>query len=182
MATSAEHGHMTGTQVPAAGESAFPPFDPANFAPLLVWLVLTFGALYLLMSKFALPRIGVILHDRHAKIEGDLSAAFARRTAADQASADYQKILADAKARAQALAQETHARLAAEAEAKRHSLEADLGAKIAAGEAQIETMKTKAMANVEQIAHDTAAAIVEHLTGKPADAKAIAAALATMKS
>ena len=173
---------MTGTQVPAAGGNAFPPFDPANFAPLLVWLVLTFGMLYLLMSKFALPRVGAILQDRHAKIEGDLHAALARRKAADQASADYQKTLADAKARAQALAQETYARLAGEAEAKRHTLEADLRAKIAAGETQIEMMKTKAMANVEQIAQETAAAIVEHLTGKPADAKAIAAALTTMKS
>ncbi len=181
MATSAEHGHTAGTQVPA-GTSSFPPFDPANFSPLLVWLVLSFGALYLLMSKLALPRVESILHDRKARIDGDLGAAFAKRTAADQASADYQKTLADAKARAQALAQQTHARLAAEADAKRHALEADLSAKIAAGEAEIEAVKAKAMANVEQIAQGAATAIVEHLTGKPADAKAIAAAIATAKS
>lgn len=182
MATSAEHGQMTGTQVPPAGESAFPPFDPANFAPLLVWLVLSFGALYLLMSKLALPRVEAILHNRRAKIDGDLGSAFAQRAAADQASADYQKTLADAKASAQALAQQTHAKLAAEADAKRQGLEAELSAKLAAGESQIEAMKAKAMANVEQIAQDTASAIVEHLTGKPADAKAVSAALASMKS
>ena len=182
MATSPEHGQMTGTQVAAAGESSFPPFDPANFGPLLVWLVLSFGALYLLMSKLALPRVESILRDRRTKIEGDLEAAFARRAAADQASADYQKTLADAKTRAQALAQETHAKLAAEAENKRHALETELTAKLAASELQIETMKAKAMANVAQIAQETASAIVEHLTGKPADAKAVAAALATMKS
>ncbi len=181
MATSAEHGHTEGTEVPA-GTSSFPPFDPANVTPLLVWLVLSFGALYLLMSKLALPRVETILHDRRAKIDGDLGAAFAKRTAAEQALADYQKTLADAKARAQALAQEAHARLTAEADAKRHALEAELAAKIAAGEAQIEAMKAKAMANVEQIAREAAAAIVEHLTGKPADAKAIAAAIAATKS
>jgi F-type H+-transporting ATPase subunit b len=181
MAMSPEQGQTTGTEVPG-GQSAFPPFDPANFAPLLVWLVLSFGVLYLLMSKLALPRVASILHDRKAKIDSDLSAAFAKRAAADQASADYQKTLADAKASAQALAQQTHARLAAEADAKRVALEAELSAKLAAGEAEIEAMKAKAMANVEQIAQETAAAIVEHLTGKPADAKAIAAAIATTKS
>ncbi len=181
MATSAEQGHTTGTEVPA-GTSSFPPFDPANFAPLLVWLVLSFGALYLLMSKLALPRVASILHDRKAKIDHDLGDAFAKRAAADQASADYEKTLADAKANAQGLAQQTHVRLAAEADAKRSALAAELSAKIAAGEAEIETVKAKAMANVEQIAQDTAAAIVEHLTGKPADAKAIAAAIATTKS
>lgn len=183
MATSIENGTVTGTQVGApAGEKPFPPFDSANFASLLIWLVLSFGALYLLMLKVALPRVENILRDRRTKISDDLGDAFAKRTQADQAAAAYQKTLADARANAQALAQQTHARLAAEADAKRQMLEADLSAKIAAGETQIETMKTKAMANVGQIAQETAAAIVEHLTGKPADAKAIAAAIAAVKS
>lgn len=181
MATSAEHGTTTGTEAPG-GASNFPPFDPANVAPQLVWLVLTFGALYLLMSKVALPRVAGILHDRQAKIEGDVGEAVAKRKAADEAAADYENTLADAKGRAQALAQQTHARLAAEADAKRGALESELSAKIAAGEAEIESLKVKAMASVEQIAQETAAAIVEHLTGQKADPKAIAAAVATTKS
>ncbi len=181
MATSSEH--ITTTQVPQdAGEKPFPPFDSANFPSLLLWLVLTFGALYLLMSKLALPRVDGILHDRRAKINGDLGAAFAKRKEADQAAADYQKTLTDARANAQGLAQETYARLAAEADAKRKALEADLAAKLAAAEAQIEATKAKAMASVQQIAHETASAIVEHITGKPADAKAIAAAIAKTKA
>lgn len=168
----------TGTEV-AGGTSNFPPFDPNNFAPLLFWLVLSFGVLYLVMSRLALPRVATILHDRKAKLDSDIAAANAKRAAADQASADYQKTLADAKARAQALAQVTHARLAAETEAKRVALEGELSGKLAASEAEIESLKAKAMANVEAIAKDTASAIVEHLTGKPADPKAIAAAIAT---
>lgn len=181
MATSAETSTTTSTEV-TSGSSSFPPFDPANVAPQLVWLVLTFGALYLLMSKLALPRVADILHERKSKIDGDLGDAFAKRKAADEAAAEYEKTLADAKGRAQALAQQTHARLAAETEAKRVSLEAELSAKLAAGEAEIEAMKTKAMANVEQIAQEAASAIVEHLTGQAADPKAIAAAVASTKS
>ncbi len=180
MATSAEHATTTGTEAPSTG--SFPPFDPANVAPQLFWLILTFGALYLLMSRLALPRVESILHDRRAKIEGDVGEAANKRKAADEAAADYEKTLADAKGRAQALAQKTHARLAAETDAKRASLEAELSAKIAAGEAEIEALKTKAMASVEQIAQETASAIFEHLTGQKANPKAIAAAVASAKS
>lgn len=134
------------------------------------------------MSKFALPRVEGILRDRSSKISGDLQDAFTKRAEADQASAEYQKTLTEARASAQALAQQTYARLAAETEAKRKAHEADLAAKLAAAEAQIETTKAKAMANVEEIARDTAAAIVEHITGKPADAKAIASAIAKSKT
>ncbi|HTJ01298.1 MAG TPA: F0F1 ATP synthase subunit B' [Methylovirgula sp.] len=179
MATSAEHATTTGTEAPS---SNFPPFDPANVAPQLVWLVISFAALYLLMSRLALPRVEGILHDRRSKIQGDVGEAAKKRQAADEAAADYEKTLADAKGRAQALAQQTHAKLAAETDAKRATLEAELSAKIAAGEAEIEALKTKAMASVEQIAQETASAIFEHLTGQKADPKAIAAAVATAKS
>lgn len=181
MAEHAEHGLTAGTQEPQApeGAGAFPPFDTNNFAPLLIWLVLTFGALYLLMSKIAIPRVEGILKTRGDKINGDIGQANAKRQEADRAAADYEKTLADAKARAQALAQETHVRLAAETDAKRRALEADLTGKLNAAEAQIEATKTKAMSNVDQIAHETAAAIIEHITGKPADPAAIAAAFAT---
>lgn len=173
----------TSTQqsAPSAGEKPFPPFDSANFGSLLVWLALCFGGLYLLMSKYALPRVEAILRDRRAKINGDLGDAIAKRKEADQAAAAYQKTLAEARAGAQALAQQTYARLAAETEAKRKAHEADLSAKLAAAEAQIEATKAKAMSNVEDIARDAAAAIVEHITGKPADTKAIAAAIAKSK-
>jgi F-type H+-transporting ATPase subunit b len=172
--------HTTGTEVAAdAPAKPFPPFDPANFPSLLIWLVLTFGALYLLMSKFALPRVDGILRDRRAKINADLHDAFAKRAEADKAAAEYQKTLTEARTGAQALAQQTYARLAAETEAKRKAHEADLAAKLVAAEAQIEATKAKAMGSVEEIARETAVAIVEHITGKRPDPSVIAAAFKT---
>ena len=181
----ADSGLTTSTQVPSnapAGETPFPPFDKANFSSMFIWLVLSFGLLYLLMSRLALPRVERILHARRGKINGDIGEASRKRAEADRAAAEYQKTLADARTHAQSLAQETYARLAAETEAKRHALEAELAAKLAASEAQIEATKAKAMSNVGQIAQDAAAAIVEHITGKPADAKAIAAAIAKSRT
>ena len=149
---------------------------------MLIWLTLSFGVLYLLMSKIALPRVESILHARSHKITKDISEANGLRTQAEEAAAAHERTIAEAKAKAVALAKETHAKLNAETEAKHHALETELNAKLAASETQVLAMKAKAMDNVEAIAKETAAAIVQHITGKPADQDAIAKAVATIKA
>src|ERR1700720_1498287 len=185
MAHNELEGQIAGTGPPASGghgESSFPPFDPVNFTPMLIWLSLSFGLLYLLMSKIALPRVESILHARAHKITKDIGEANAFRARSEEAAAAHDKTIAEAKAKALALAQETHARLTAESEANRLALEAKLNARLAASETQILEMKAKAMGNVEAIASEAAAAIVQHITGKPADQEAIARAIATRKA
>ncbi len=156
----------------------FPPFDSHSFVSQLVWLVVVFGLLYWLMSRIALPRVGSILEARRGRIEGELADAHRMQRQATEASAAYDAKLADAKSRAQALAQQTHEELMVATNARRHSLEDDLNAKLAAAERQIEDTKGRAMGSVAGIARDAAAAIVEHLTGKAADPQAIDAAIA----
>ncbi|WP_395664313.1 F0F1 ATP synthase subunit B' [Methylocella sp.] len=159
------------------GAHAFPPFDPSHYPSTLFWLLVTFGLLYLVMSKFALPRVETILRERDEKISGDLKEAHLAREKAAAADAEHERKIAEARGKAQALAQQTQARIAAESDGKRHALEADLAGKLDAAEKRILETKAGAMQNVESIAVDAAAAIVEHLTGRPADTGAIAAAL-----
>ena len=185
MAGNEQESHIAGTGPPTGsghGETSFPPFDPVNFTPMLIWLSLSFGLLYLLMSKIALPRVENILRTRAQKITKDISEANVFRARSEEAAAAHDKTIADAKAKALALAQETHARLDAETEANRRALEAELNARLAASETQILAMKAAAMGNVEAIASEAAAAIVQHITGKPADQMAIARAIATSKA
>src|SRR2546423_14268186 len=68
---------VTATQhIPASEHGGgFPPFQKETFASQLVWLALIFVALYLLMSRIALPRIGSILEARRGGIEGGLAHA-----------------------------------------------------------------------------------------------------------
>jgi F-type H+-transporting ATPase subunit b len=185
MASNAPVGHIAGNGTPAGGGhggTSFPPFDPVNFTPMLIWLSLSFGLLYLLMTKIALPRVESILHARAHKITKDIGEANAFRARSEEAAAAHDKTIAEAKAKALALAQETHARLTAESEANRLTLESELNARLAASETQILEMKAKAMGNVEAIASEAAAAIVRHITGKPADNEAIARAIAASKA
>jgi len=150
----------------APGEShAFPPFESQHYPSQLFWLALTFILLYLLMSRIALPRIGGILADRSKRISDDLAAARRFKEQSEAADAAYQKSLADARSRAQAIANDTREKQAAEAAVINKKLEAQLHEKLAAAEQSIATTRSAAMGNVSSIAADTASAIVERLLG-----------------
>ncbi len=164
------------------GQGRFPPFQSVNFPSQLIWLAVTFVLLYVLMSRIALPRIAGILADRDKRIANDIAAANRFKEQSDAAHAAYEKALADARGRAQSIANATREQQAAAAEATNKQLEAQLHERIAAAEREIVANRTSAMSNVGGIASDTAAAIVERLIGKAPAAHEIAAAVSkTMK-
>ena len=166
----------------AGHKAGFPPFDASTFPSQLLWFAIAFGALYLLMSKVALPRVGAIINSRESKISGDLDIAAAAQKQAADAAAAHEKTLTDARSSARELGQQTGAKLAAESDVKRKTVEAGLNAKLAAAEAQISATKQAAMGNVSQIAEETAAAIVQQLTGRAAPADVVAKAVAAARN
>jgi F-type H+-transporting ATPase subunit b len=108
----------------------FPPLKTETFAGQLVWLAITFVLLYVLLSRMVLPRLGGILENRRSTIATDLDDAAAMKQRAEEAGAAYERALAEARSRAQVLAQETRSTLAAESDARRKVLEADLGKRL----------------------------------------------------
>jgi F-type H+-transporting ATPase subunit b len=170
MATKA-HTEQPGHKAP------FPPFHGETFASQLLWFAICFAALYLLMAKVALPRVGGILADRRQHIEDDLTAAQRLRDESDAELAAYEKALTDARGRAQGIANETRDKLNAEAERARKTLEDQLHAKLAEAEKTIAATKQAALANVRGIAVEAAAAIVERLSGSAPAAKAVESAV-----
>jgi F-type H+-transporting ATPase subunit b len=172
--------HTTSTEHVPAGEhkGGFPPFQSQTFASQLVWLVIAFVLLYVLMAKWALPRVGSIIESRQKRIADDISDAGRLKQQSDEAVAAYEKALADARARAQAIANETRDRQAAAAETRRKALEGELNSKLAEAEKTIATTKQAAMSNVRAIAEDATRAIVELLIGSAPSEKAVADAVA----
>jgi len=143
-----------------------PQLDFGDFAPQLVWLALTFIAMYLLMARVALPRIATVLEERRDRIANDLAQADQLRRETDQAIAAYEKALADAKAKANAIAQETRDKLNDELEHERKQLEQQIAEKVEQAEAEIARTKAEALSHVEEIARDTTATLVEQLLGE----------------
>jgi F-type H+-transporting ATPase subunit b len=159
------------------GHGGFPPFQSEHFPSQLVWLTLTFVLLYVLMSKIALPRIGSIMEDRSKRISSDLAEAQRLKEQSDAAHAAYEKALADARNRAQAIAAATRQKQAAEADAAHKRLEAQLHERLAAADQSIAATRTAAMGNVRTIAADAASAIVQRLIGTTPSAQDVAAAV-----
>lgn len=154
----------TGTEAPG-GKANFPPFNTDTFAPQLIWLALTFGLLYFVLSRVALPRIADVIDERANRIKRDLDAAERLKAETDKAIASYEDALGTAKTKAGEIARETRSKLAADVDREKSEIEAQLSAKAAEAEARINAMKEKALGNVNDIAVTTAAAIVGHLTG-----------------
>ncbi len=157
-----------------------PQLNPLDWAPQIIWLVLTFGVLYLLMLWIALPRIGKVIETRAAHIAGDLAAADKTRHDTEEAIAAYEQALAEAKQKAHAIVEEGRVKLKAETDAARAKLEKELAAKSKEAEARIAQAKDSAMKEVNAVASEVASDIVRQLIGTaPAKAeieKAVASA------
>ena len=171
------HGNAKGATAHTAADGGhkapFPPFQKDTFASQLVSLLIAFVALYLIVSRIALPRVGSLLDERQNAIEGDLSEAQKLKDASDAALKAYESELAAARSRAQAIGTETREKLNAASEAERKTLEDRLSKKLAEAEKTIASTREKAMSNVRGIAADAAAAIVQRITGVVPDGKSV---------
>ena len=176
----AEPAHSTSTEHVPKGEhdGGFPPFNSHTFASQLIWLAIAFILLYVLMAKWALPQVGRVIDNRQKRIAGDIAEAGRLKEQSDAAVVAYEKALADARGRAQTIANETREKQAAAADAARKKIEDQLNVKLAESEKTIAATKQAAMANVRAVAEDAAAAIVERLIGSEPSKKAVAAAVA----
>jgi F-type H+-transporting ATPase subunit b len=142
-----------------------------------VSLVIAFVALYVIVSRFALPRVGGVIDARHNAIEADLAAAQKLKDESDAALKAYESDLASARSRAQAIGNENREKLNAASEVERKKLEDQLAAKLSEAEKTIAKTRQAAMSNVRGIAADAAGAIVQRLTGVLPDSKAVNSAV-----
>jgi F-type H+-transporting ATPase subunit b len=175
------HGDAKGTtahtEADGGHKAPFPPFQKDTFASQLVSLLVAFVALYLIVSRIALPRVGSLLDERANTIEGDLAAAQKLKDESDAALKAYESELAAARSRAQAIGAETREKLNAASEAERKTLEERLAVKLADAEKTIASTREAAMSNVRGIAAEAAAAIVQRLTGLTPDGQSVNSAV-----
>lgn len=146
-----------------------PQLDFATFAPQLIWLAITFSVLYIIMSRVALPRIATVIEERRDRIADDLDTAAQLKRDTEDAITSYETALADARAKAHTIAQETRDRLSAETDSHRADLEGQLASRIADAEKRIAATKESALGNVREVAVDVADAIVGQLLDGTSD-------------
>ncbi|WP_050928670.1 F0F1 ATP synthase subunit B' [Aestuariivita boseongensis] len=164
------------TDVVEKAGPGMPQLDFSTFPNQIFWLVLTLIAIYLILSRVALPRIGAVLAERQGTITNDIAKAEELKQQAVEAEEAYNRALAEARAEAQRIAAEARAEIQADLDAAIAKADAEIAAKAAESEKAIADIRAGALESVRDVAKDTAAEIVAALGGK-ADAKTVAAAV-----
>ncbi|MCD9149384.1 F0F1 ATP synthase subunit B' [Pseudophaeobacter flagellatus] len=170
----AAHGAAEAAHGSAPG---MPQLDFSTFGNQIFWLAIALVAIYLILSRVALPRIAAVLAERQGTITNDLAAAEDLKAKAVEAEDAYNKALADARAEAQRIAAETRAEIQVGLDEAIAKADEQIAAKTAESEKAIGEIKAGALESVKEVAADTAEALVTALGGK-ADAKAVATAVA----
>jgi len=151
----------------------------ADFLPQLIWLAITFGALYMIISRLAIPKIGSVIEQRHGRIATDVAEAARLKADTEKAIESYEAALAEARANAHTIVSENRAQLTAEINKEAAALDERLAKKLAAAEASITKTRDAAMTQVSGIAQETATAIVTDLLGKKPSKAAISSAVSS---
>lgn len=164
----------------AEGEHAkkgLPQLNPDSFASQVFWWAVTFGLLFWLMSKVALPRVAEVLEARQEKISNDLEKASALKAEAEGVMQAYEKALTEARGNAQKEIAASVAASDAEAARRNTELGANLAAKTRDAEARIQAAKQEALSNLSSVAAEAALAAAARLSGADLSPEAAAAAV-----
>ncbi|WP_411891155.1 F0F1 ATP synthase subunit B' [Yoonia sp. SDW83-1] len=172
-----ETTEAAGVCVDAGGSALGMPQLCADWMPnQIFWLIITLAAIYFVMSRIALPRIGAVLAERSGTITNDIAAAEELKNKAAEAEAAYEKALVDARAEAQKIVAEAKAEIQAELDVELQKADAEIAAKTAESEKAIAEIRDGAVKSVAEVAKDTAKELVAVMGGS-ADAKTITAAV-----
>ncbi len=145
-----------------------------NFAnPLtisqVVWGAIIFALLYVMLSRWALPKVGTVVAERRGRIASDLDTARAAKTEADGAVAELTEATRRARAEAQGSIATATQQAKAEAAARNAAMNETLDQQLAEAEGRIAASRTTAMGALRQVAGEAASAVVTRLTGQPPD-------------
>ncbi len=146
-----------------------PQLDITTFSTQIFWLVITFGALFLIMWRVTVPRISDALEARQKRIDDNLAKAAEFKKEAEAAITAYETSLAGARAVAHTAIVEANAAITEEANARDAELNKKLKSMLDDSEANIAKAVDDAMGNVREVAEEVAAAACERLLGETVD-------------
>ncbi|MEM7620268.1 MAG: F0F1 ATP synthase subunit B [Pseudomonadota bacterium] len=173
---------QTTTQVGYADkkvDAGFPPFDSSTFSSQIVWLALSFFALYMFLSRIILPRLAMIIEQRQDRISRDLDEASRLKDDAEKALSSYDEALEEARQKAKAIMQSMRDDLQSEAETQKAELEKQIEKKLDEADTRINQSKQAALKHIHDIASDVTQVLVDKLVDIPITKKDLSEALNT---
>tara|TARA_B100001123_G_scaffold437435_1_gene569648 strand:+ start:1197 stop:1694 length:498 start_codon:yes stop_codon:yes gene_type:complete len=154
-----------------------PQMEFGDYLPQLVWLVITFAALYLLMSRVALPRIAEVLEGRAERIADDIERADQYRSEAEQTLKEYEILLGKAREEGHTVSVEARIKQQEQAKSQSEASENRLKEKMVEAEVRIQATRSEAMAGLKDIATEITRVSVQRLIGITPDERTIKVAV-----
>ncbi|NKD55782.1 MULTISPECIES: F0F1 ATP synthase subunit B' [unclassified Haematospirillum] len=155
-----------------------PQFEPSTFASQLFWLAVTFTLLYILVSRYAIPRLGEIMEQRQRTVEDDLDRAKQLKAETETSIRAYEKALDDARSKAQDLLRQAQEEVTRQAEIRNREVSVRLAAQIRDGEDRIAKARDAALVSVRDLASVVASDAATKLSGVAFDAERVRSAVA----
>tara|TARA_B100001123_G_C15077687_1_gene934337 strand:- start:271 stop:858 length:588 start_codon:yes stop_codon:yes gene_type:complete len=148
-----------------AANEGMPQLNPEFWISQIFWLTLVFGTLYVLLSKFILPKISNNLEARKSQIMENIEAAEKQKKESDQKIKDYEKIVSDARTDAKNIFNQAREKILRDINFKKESLEKDIDVEIKKAEDEILSLKKKSAEKINKIAIETSADLIKQIIG-----------------
>ena len=159
----------------AAESGGMPQLNPEFWVSQIFWLTITFGILYVVLSKFILPKISANLEVRKSQILDNIEAAEKQREESELKIEEYEKIVQSSKNEAKNYFKQAREKLLKDINLKKDSLDKELNLEIQNGESEIQELRDRAPEKINKIAVETTKDLLQQLIGADVNSSSISA-------
>ena len=149
----------------SAESGGMPQLDPEFWISQIFWLVLTFGLLYIILSKFILPGISKNLENRKSQIVENIETADKQRLESEKLNKEYEKVILDSKLKAKTIINNAKKKLINDINKKQELLQNEIDKEIKSAEKEIKMLIDESPAKINKIAIDTSSDLLKQLIG-----------------
>ena len=161
--------------VESAESGGMPQLNPEFWFSQIFWLIITFGIMFILLSKLVLPKISENLESRKAEILENIEAAEKQREESDNKLKEYEKLILNSKNEAKDFFNKAREEILKDIDKKRENLEKEINEEINKVEKEILDLKNKSPEKIRKIAIDASSDIVKQLIGVEVNNSSISA-------
>ena len=162
-------------EVFAAESGGMPQLNPEFWVSQIFWLTLTFGILYVVLSKLILPKISANLELRKSQIQENIEAAEKQRESSENKLKEYDEIVLKNKLEAKNIFKNAREKVIKDISSKKEVLDKQIDEEIKKAEQEIELLKKSAPEKINRIAIDTSSELVKKLIGTEVNNSSISA-------
>ena len=159
----------------AAESGGMPQLNPEFWISQIFWLTITFGILYIVLSKLILPKISSNLEIRKLQIVENIEAAEKQREQSELNIEEYEKIVQNSKDEAKTYFKQARERLLKSINLKKDALDKQLNEEIQKADSEIQELRDKAPEKINKIAVETSADLLHQLIGAEVNNSSISA-------